>query len=559
MPTDHRADNIPPSSKPVIIHNETPNRLILKGNDGNVLTLAPLVITQPPEDTDLKQFNLRPLEQKNFLRCTPAESGGMGEAVLGVLVGVAVWYAILGGIFSLVKVKWGEQYWKIGLMVLGAGAILGLLYALWQPLKKIIQIVNQILTVIFMLGIGIGLPAATIKFFGEKSDDLPFLGRILQWVFILAASVLPGLLYFLFDRQCLSTMRRRFEQSIFRLDPTISTLTDVRAKYGQQLEEIYGPEDARAGRAKLNPRGTNLPMLVATVLITFGWVITLAPVGQISLTDSKDLASLFIPQKSALAFGFLGAYFFSLQDILRRYIRRDLKPKAYSSICVRILIVSILAWIIISLPKAIANDGQPNSIVLALIFLVGIFPETGLTYIRESVRPLTGKLLNVMDEKHPLTNLDGVDLYDRTRLLDEGVTNIEALAHHDFVDLMIETRIPVPRLVDLVDQAILQLHVSNTEENTASNLLARLRTYGIRTATDLLRVEELNKTGQLNNVLQTLAGEGAINEVNRLQIIIQALTDDEWLNCIKNWRAKVSVEEIILEAKTSPAALSAVA
>ncbi len=38
------------------------------------------------------------------------------------------------------------------------------------------------------------------------------------------------------------------------------------------------------------------------------------------------------------------------------------------------------------------------------------------------------------------------------------MNNVEALAHHDVVDLMLATRIPVPRLVDWVDQAILYLH-----------------------------------------------------------------------------------------------------
>ena len=37
----------------------------------------------------------------------------------------------------------------------------------------------------------------------------------------------------------------------------------------------------------------------------------------------------------------------------------------------------------------------------------------------------------------PLTALEGIDLYDRTRLASEGVTNIEALAHHNMIDLVL--------------------------------------------------------------------------------------------------------------------------
>ena len=209
------------------------------------------------------------------------------------------------------------------------------------------------------------------------------------------------------------------------------------------------------------------------------------------------------------------------------------------------------------------TSGKTSRLALALIFMVGIFPETGLTYIREALRPLTGKLLSLMEEKSPLTDLDGVDLYDRTRLLDEGVTNIEALAHHDFVDLMMETRIPVPRLVDWVDQAILYLHVRSSNDNGESDLRLHLRNYGIRTATDSMLVYQLSQTtGQLDAVLQTLSGDTDVGKVNRLQIVVDALCDDEWLDCIRHWRLNTPAEPVVLKAGiencASPAELAVV-
>ena len=62
-----------------------------------------------------------------------------------------------------------------------------------------------------------------------------------------------------------------------------------------------------------------------------------------------------------------------------------------------------------------------------------------------------------LDEPAPLTELEGIDLYDRTRLAEEGINNIEALAHADLVDLMSSTRISAAELVDWTDQAILYL------------------------------------------------------------------------------------------------------
>ena len=59
----------------------------------------------------------------------------------------------------------------------------------------------------------------------------------------------------------------------------------------------------------------------------------------------------------------------------------------------------------------------------------------------------------------PLSQLDEVDVYERTRLEEEGITSVQALARHDLVDLILSSRIPVPRLIDWVDQAILLQHV----------------------------------------------------------------------------------------------------
>ena len=64
-----------------------------------------------------------------------------------------------------------------------------------------------------------------------------------------------------------------------------------------------------------------------------------------------------------------------------------------------------------------------------------------------------------LHEPAPLTSLEGIDLYDRTRLDEEGVNNVEGLAHSDIVDLMSSTRISAAQLVDWTDQAILYLHV----------------------------------------------------------------------------------------------------
>jgi hypothetical protein len=293
-------------------------------------------------------------------------------------------------------------------------------------------------------------------------------------VFIAVASLLPGLLYFLFDREHLGTLRSRFVHQIFRLDKTLATIADIEAKYGAIIDESYGV--STTGR---RIRANRAPIVIATLVITLGWIlVVLNP----QIETRSDLGSLGIvtllePSKSAVTFGFLGAYFFALYAVMRGYVRRDLQPKFYTDITVRIVVVVILAWML----EIVFPDDAPHLYVLA--FLAGIVPEQALLFLREFV----GRAMPGFDERERLTDLEGIDLYDRARLQSDGVTDIQALANADLIELMLRTRIPISQLVDWTDQAILHLHVvdAQTGEQSSGSLDA-LRGYGIRTATDLI-------------------------------------------------------------------------
>ena len=538
------------------IRNETPRRLILRGRDGATMTLAPLERTCPLLLSKVEKFDFEHLQGQNFVRVLVTERMDAWERVAPLLPFVGVGYYFGGAWINKHLPSWKMWYWGFGAVLLSL-VILAIYWAYKNSRKRLMRGLTQASACVLMLTIGIGAPATAIYFFGSGRDllnnqafaqasPLLLLGRLLQLSMISVASLLPGLLYFLFDRQSLATMRGLFERAVFRLDPSLQTLTDVRAKYGRQMEEVYGPDDSRFVNGRLIP-GTRVPVLLGTLVLTLGWLVTLGPVGNAPpMREPKDLLLLLTPLRGAISFAFLGAYFFSLGDILRRYVRGDLKPKAYTSTVVRAIFVVILAWVIDRiLPPAITNAGEaiakPEGLKLALLFLVGYFPDTGLTFIREVLRPKFVKLLKApKEEESPLTDLDGIDIYDRSRLLDEGLTNVESLAHHDFIDLMMETRVPVPRLIDWVDQAILYLHVRDAakDRESSSGLRARLLTYGIRTATDLLAAcEAAAARGTLADLLQTLSGQPAGDKVNRVQVIIDALMDDEWLSCVRHWRS----------------------
>lgn len=544
-----------------IVVNETNKRLVITGDDGKLLVLAPLE-RRRLRDTDFGVFEplLCNLERQSAVALPLNEA----PFARGLIIGGLIWALIILGVLGIFMGS--SLYWILGPAAIALAAVIFI-----ASEKKGVTVVRrwtaQLAALVVVLAVGIALPGSAIYFstpvdrlvhdayvnnsLQPEQLDLTLLGRGLQLLFLAAVSLLPALLYFLFDRQQLGTLREQFERHMFRLDPSIRTLSDVRAKYGTLLTEVYGPAAARGG-GRVQP-GRRSPVLVATIVITLGWLLTLLNPQLGLITNSEGIVQLFQPDRSTLVFGFLGAYFFALMTIQRGYARGDLRPKTYTQITVRIFIAIIFAWVLELLPGA-----DDASYLLLLAFAAGIVPETALVWIRENLRGEPGhEFGRMIAERDPLTNLEGIDLYDRARLLDEGISNIEGLAHHDLIQLLLQTRIPAPRLVDWTDQAILYLHVGAAAEAadekhgiTRQETLNCLKAFGIRTATDLEQAHwEATHRDDLQAFLNIVppAGEG---KPPRLSVILDTVRDEEWMANLRYWRDPVHLVEGTVEWPT---------
>jgi len=430
----------------------------------------------------------------------------------------------------------------------------------WGIVRDFVIATCQGLIIVLVLFVAVAAPASAIYYGTELSNVIVIthwshlslvaghdhlyivVARLLQLIMLIIVSIVPALMYFQFDREKLSTLVDRWLHAIFRLDPSLGTVADVDAKYGRRVEEFYGASLATGvgePRKRLHDRS---PVIVATLLIAIGWIVVL-------LSDAHrdgalpSFQDLFRPSPTPMTMGFLGAYFLAIQVTLRGYVRGDLKPKTYNVITVRILMAVILAWA----AQALWGTGQ---VVLALSFIAGILPNTVLRRIRDVSGPGTilrqvrdsrghhktegggrqktedgGRQKTDKDDlqvQSPLSQLDEVDVYERTRLEEEGITSVQALARHDLIDLILSSRIPVPRLIDWVDQAILLQHVPERAAQT-------LRGLGIRTATDYMQVStDRCAFSHLSGVLK----KGGLN-AELLRIV---LNGDEWLSYIENWR-----------------------
>ena len=421
-----------------------------------------------------------------------------------------------------------------------------------KVLKGIKVRLTLALSLLLILIIGIGLPAFIIYFLGDGKGQLTTLftnpPQFLQLVFIATASLLPALMYFLFTHQTLDTLRVNFFREIVQLDPKVITLVDAKSLYENKVNVVYGTEESSRRRLY----SVQSPIFVATIIITVGWILTL-----ISSMEgiSDDFIKYFTPNDKPIVFGFLGAYFFGLNMLFRRYARADLRPKAFSHITVRILGVIILVWVLDQIPLI-------DEIILPLAFIVGIFPQIAITVIQDYLQKFITKPIFKTKEENSLEKLDGINFYQRAQLLEEGIENIENLANHDLIDLMLQTRIPLPCLVDWIDQSILHLHVVDTEKQEGGDRLSLeiLRTYGIRTATDLKRAyetasdgnallikleEEIKPAKDPKREREPIAeGSGAGSNVKRFKVILDTLKDDEWMTYIIHWRDTRHAKEI---------------
>jgi hypothetical protein len=399
-------------------------------------------------------------------------------------------------------------------------------------------------------------------------------GHVAQWILVSVAALAPAAMYFQFDRQRLAAVQRRWVQEVFRLDPTVRTVRDIEAKYGSQIEASFGDLAPDSGLRLRS--GRRSPVIVATILLVVGWflVISTTKVPPLDLSvgprgaeyvwsqsagEAFPVSTFFRPSLSLIGYAFLGAYVFTLFHVIRGYHRRDLHPKTYNTIVVRILAAYAMALVV-----GVVYSGPAAEV---LMFFVGFMPQSALVWLREKLSQSHGVWKKLpLDEPAPLTELEGIDLYDRTRLAEEGINNIEALAHADLVDLMSSTRISAAELVDWTDQAILYLRVGGdtfakrardrdsgaavpgvTPPDVRENL-CHLRHFGIRTATDLIQVykEALRRGGtdparrrdevELLRDALDLPNVSRPTELSSIQAIIDTLPDEEWFVQVHNWR-----------------------
>ena len=207
--------------------------------------------------------------------------------------------------------------------------------------------------------------------------------------------------------------------------------------------------------------------------------------------SSTSFFQVLAPNPSASGMAFLGAYFFGVYLLLRSYFRGDLRAKTYNQITARLVTVVVVAYLMNAI---LADSGWQESAIWALAFLAGVIPTAVLEFLFKTVGGAAKRIGGGrFTPSRPLEHLDGVDIYDASRLESEGIPDVAALANSNLADLMIRTRLPIGRLVDWADQAALMVVVSPGTTSRLDRRIWALRARGVRTGTDMITAIEDRK------------------------------------------------------------------
>ena len=183
-----------------------------------------------------------------------------------------------------------------------------------------------------------------------------------------------------------------------------------------------------------------------------------------SALGSQCLPGLDSRTVNLVFYSYLGAYVFSVQELVRRYNTFDLQPQVYSSAAVRMLIavaiVFAAASIILAEASAPPATGAESIWPAAVAFTIGVFPTQGLHWIAR----LGSRLISPTPAERvelPLGNLLGVSTWHEARLAQMGIDDAQNLATVDIRRLLLTTQFDTQEIASWIDQAILYVKVGD--------------------------------------------------------------------------------------------------
>jgi hypothetical protein len=253
-----------------------------------------------------------------------------------------------------------------------------------------------------------------------------------------------------------------------------------------------------------------LPAVVNLAFVFAMWGVVIMPGGLTGLSQSlmegrhlgggfyaPDIRSLFeymANSASLVTWAFLGAYFYTLMVLIRRWLQSDLTTGVLWKINVRVAVSLIVGLLLMK--------GWPDT-PMFVAFAAGIVPDTVLRWLSQQAKRLVnleGQWLGGLFKPSDLQEkIDGLNFWQADRLFEEGIESIQDLAMQEIPNLLISTRFDTPHVLYWVDQALLCNQVGDQVE--------QFKDAFIRTACDLLELEKQKGIKGVRRSIQDAQGK----------------------------------------------------
>jgi len=329
-------------------------------------------------------------------------------------------------------------------------------------------------------------------------------GRILEIVTVLVLSSYFPILTYSFFRYRLTRKQQELELLLDRVN---------------LLKNQPGAVKEHMAR-EFTSRDYILPVTFVTFITFVGMVILLASwvIYGLPGADNSDgyrsvifsgsafweTASVYSTEKrnlAVVAFSIMGSFIGGSQYIYRRFSTIDLTPGNFFSVGIRMVNAALISLMLAFLSKDVGlSEGNH---ILAISFLVGLFPERGMRLLLNKVKFFP----KVEDEfkNRPVEVVEGISALHKQRLAEVGIDNVQNLAYFNFLILIIKTPFPVQMLLDWTAQAKLVVEFQHEFE--------LLQKAGIRNVLDFLDALQ-NGANRLEEIAQITGISRLALEVN---------------------------------------------
>jgi hypothetical protein len=284
-------------------------------------------------------------------------------------------------------------------------------------------------------------------------------------------------------------------------------LANTRRAQGRQLlERYYAFRNSRDGarvqdRLDVTVQGQdNSPTgAIAASLFLTGIFLLIAVFAGYEASEQKGAAANGV---QGMMYAGLGSYVAVLYYMVARLYANALSSRFILTSALRTASAVVLGWVF-GIVGITAFAGEPavgaagqGSVALAsnaVLFLAGLFHNMAIESLRARARKLFGSSA-VDSEELSITAVEGIDDTTAELLTEHGVSTIQHLATSEPGDLCDRTILPLDRVVDWMDQALLIRYLK------ANIVMAR--GLGIRSATDLALVHMRNDSALMNSLAE---------------------------------------------------------